>query len=1331
MTPPIAPLALTGDFPQDTPDIHELPSVAASARASFEALLPGVLASAPYLVRCSSPLADGLHQVVSALPVGLLVERAGQGLAPQAQELDPATCVLSRRADSVAPQDQFGGATLAQFRAALQAIDPASVAARFEVDCLTYWDVPSAGQALPRRQSLAVQVRNSLSGELAALQAAGLLKADSLSLIRDIVAHPRLLDRATPRGVYRLVLRAQGDGARVTLPGMLALTLQPAGYAPAEGHVVDRQAMTGETVVYCTGYFGFIRRHAHLEQALAALGDSLKGDAPLLLATLSRLAPDDQAAILRERGRVGAGFDVLAQPVDDNPFEALVEQQLKAWRDTALAEAPALWQPRIGLDASPPRVLRELQAFTAQRQALRGQLPMGLRELAPAQQTLLEATTLRLLEQQAKADAYWEGLPSFEAYASKRIRGALLAQGIDIEPSSVLLDVTITEYSPEPFDPELAPGVQPGRPTVATTQAQYTLLEYIALRLQARAGDWAVEFSGLTAAHAERLSLTWLAKLADTLDLQEGYQHLLAAMLQAPADAEGMARFEQGKAAALAVFETRLRLDALLANASGELDDSGYQVVLDVLDHPSLDTRPLRDGQQSQVHGLSLMGNSLRDVFIFQESGESSVLCYLPGYPVAGPFQRYASRSALRTALTRDLTGVERMEGWSPQVSYWVSRFGRHQLAAVQPLLRALAHGAAGAALDLRPLDGSLGQATFDYRVAYLRAEGDSLALSDAELALEQGLEVTVLVFRLLSTLIPARVMTALDLAELGHYLFNSYASFAAGQRERAGEYLLEALTSVNGLANAKFFTLRRYAKATPPARLQPAGALFTLAAIAPEPVAPTGLQRLEQGLREGLWVGSGKLYVKLADGGCYRVYEVRNPLERSASFHLGEGDGPLSRSLFSNPDPRIARDPYTGDWHVVRRLGLLGGMDVPLRPAAQGDWVTRGVRSQTSKGHTLHWIDDGQQTVAVEFDLQHGCWYSNETQRYYRFDTQAGRQVGSPDAGPVASDLDRQVAREALECEEPRPMLRQWQAQAMGEAVPANIHQIWIGDFDGLARAHGETLAANARMAGRSGYTLNVHLLGEVDTLWSRLKLQWQYPGISFKSLKGQPFFSDFLNSEPGKVFEFFRQPHSRNLAAASDVLRYRLLQELGGVYMDVDDTLLKNLPVIRLQPGQLGVGGFVENHRLGLRGPNNSHFASLKGNPVLDAMLEEIPHRFKESPLVQQVPRPFFSNPLHFEHSRVAGEYIDADGQRFTRYMREISAVTGPAMFNRVRQLANADADTLTRATLYVDDLIRKGIRVEPEVLEWITTASPVLSPLEDFIGVGNAHSWKSGRR
>lgn len=1329
MTTPTPPAALTAEFPEGMPDVLGLPSLSASARALFETLLPGVLARAPYLVRCSSPLIDGVHLIVAAQPIEQLIERASKGLGPDDAELDPATTVLSESPDSVAPQDQFDGATLTQFHAALKAIDPAAVAARFEVDRLTYWDVPAPGQTLPPRQLMVLQVREGLSGDLAALQAAGLLTADSLALIGDIVAHPRLLDRATPRGVYRLVARARSDGATVTLPGVVALTLHPAGYSPAEGHVLDRQALTGETVLYSTGYFGFIQRHEHLEQALGALANALRDDAALLLATLSRVAPDDQAVILRERASEHGLFDILAQPIDDNPFEALAEQQIAAWHNTALADAPALWQPRIGLDTSKAKMLRELQAYQKQRQTLRGQLSSGLGELSQTQQALFEATTLQLLEQQAQADAYWEGLPSFEAYASKRIYGALLAEGIDAAPADILLDITITEYSPEPFEPELAPGVQPDRVPVSTTQAQYTLLEYIALRLDARAGDWTIEFSGLPAEQLEKLSLTRLATLAQILDLQERYQGLLAAKLQAPTDAEGVRQFERGKAAALAVFETRLRLDALLANANGDLDDSGYQVVLDVLDHPSLEARPLRDGQQAQVQGLSLMGNSLRDVFIFSESGESSVLCYLPGYPDGVPFKRYASHGALRSALTRDLAGFERMSGWNPQVHYWVSRFGRHQLAAVQPLLLALAQGGAGAALELRSLQGSLGQTTFDYRVAYLLAEGDSMAMSDAELALEKGLEVVVLVFRLLSTLIPARVMTALDLAELGYYLFSSYGSFATGERERAGEYLLEALTSINGLANAKFFRLRRYSTGSVPTRLQSTGTDVTLTAVAP--ATPGGLQRVEHGLREGLWVGEGKLYVKLANGACYRVYEVANPLERTSHFYLGEGDTPLSLTLFSNPDPRIARDPHSGHWHVVRRFGLLGGMDLPLRPTTRGDWVTRGVRSQTAQGYTLHWIEDGQHTVPVEFDLQHGCWYSTQTKLYYRFDSDAGRQVGSTDAGPLASELDRQVAREALECEVPRPVLRQWQAQAVGEAVPANIHQIWIGDFDSLSRAHGSTLTENAQVAQRSGYTLHVHLLGEVDGLWSRLKLQWQYPGIRFQSLKRQTFFSPFLASEAGKVFTFFRMPQSRNLAAASDVLRYRLLHELGGVYMDIDDRLVADLPPIRLQPGQLGVGGLVENLRLGLRGPNNSHFASHKGNPMLDAMLEAIPQRFNRSTLEQQVPRPIYKSPLQVDDSRLAEDQFRVDDQRFTLYMKEISAVTGPAMFNGVRHLASADAQALTQALIYADDMISKGLRIEPEVLEWVSQASPVLSPLEDFIEVGNAHSWKSGRR
>ena len=93
--------------------------------------------------------------------------------------------------------------------------------------------------------------------------------------------------------------------------------------------------------------------------------------------------------------------------------------------------------------------------------------------------------------------------------------------------------------------------------------------------------------------------------------------------------------------------------------------------------------------------------------------------------------------------------------------------------------MRHIAGGKGGERIATGLIGKPLSHQLFDYRLAFLSAEADSLALSDAELALERGLDIAVMVFRLVSAVIPARLMTVLDLAELGYYLFSGYAAYA------------------------------------------------------------------------------------------------------------------------------------------------------------------------------------------------------------------------------------------------------------------------------------------------------------------------------------------------------------------------------------------------------------------------------------------------------------------------------------------------------------------------------------------------------------------------
>ncbi|MBC3420309.1 DUF6543 domain-containing protein [Pseudomonas sp. RW3S2] len=1313
MTNTSQPQPLTAELPDQLPEIDTLPTLRAAALALFEEHLPGLLARTPHLLQFTGGDGAAERSLAHAHALTTLVESARLGQT-KADLFDPAQAVLSSSASSLAEDDLLVDVTLKQVLDALQLIDAKAVLSRFEDDAQTYWEVPPQLSSAPRKLAMEQQVRSSLADDVQLLESVGTLTAEARALIEDIVEHPRFSDRSLARGVYDLTVHTGGAAKSFSLPGMLVLTETPAGYDPALSYVTERQALTGEAVLYCSGYLGFVLRHDNLQATLDEVRKALLEDRAWGLALLMRLTPQAQRDLLEEWEREGASFEVRAGLIEGNPFEHLAKQQRDTWYASATSEHSGVWDDRNGLDVSRARSTRVLLAFEAERQLLRAQLPEGLRNLAQAQQKVLDGMLLDIARQQSLAEGYWKELPAFEDFARDRIRAELREEGQDLDPRAVTVEIEIVEYSPELPEVELAPGVTPDLAQSQSVQSECSLVEYIAMRMDARAdASWTVGFSGVTQAQSRYLSSTRLTALSRRLDLQKHYQQAINKALTTPAAGETKDLHQRRRDAATALFEKRLRLDAFLAHATGDLDDSGYQAIQDVLDHPSPGKRPLREGQRAELQVLKLGGNSLRDVLIFHETGESSLVCYTPGHPSGKPFRRHSSRSTLRAVMTRELEGIRDPAQWSASTEYWVSRFGRHQLGQAFPLLLRIADGKAGADLDTQTLSQSVGMAVFDYRIAYLLAEGNSLAVSDAELRLERGLDIAVTVFRVLSTLIPARVMTMLDLAELGYYLFNSYAALASGEREQAGAYAIEFLSSLSGLANAKFYRFRAPVASGVPLRLAGGSGTRTVAAISEAPKPQGSPFAISEGPRQGLLVFDGRLNVSL-QGRYYPVYEVRDPLQRTSSFHIGSGGDTQSRSLFSNPDPRIERDPRTGDWLIVRRPGLLGGMDQPLPVRTMPVNALRGVSESADGSGRVFRIMDGAQELKVMFDLEYCCWYSSSKRLYYRWDEQTSRYVGAADPGPKASRMVRQQARLELECPQ-RPVLPEQPPSSGLEPLPKDIHQIWIGSADALIEAHDATLKANIEMAQQGGYKLHLHFLGlsrwGLGNVVQLRKLRSRYPGATCTAVRQEVFFKPFEDSPQGEVFKFFLQPETRNYAAACDALRYRLIHELGGVYMDMDDVLLSPLPGFMLQPGQLAVGGVVSNMTLQLYGPNNSHFASLKGNPLLDAVLREMSKRFSESQKLGY--RPKFSDP------------------GFTAYMREISRVTGPDLLNSVRHRASAIDKALTEAKMYIFELQDNGVRPEISVSAWVKRVSALLTPLEDFIDTGNAHSWKTGRR
>ncbi|MEB0079035.1 glycosyltransferase [Pseudomonas sp. CCI3.2] len=252
----------------------------------------------------------------------------------------------------------------------------------------------------------------------------------------------------------------------------------------------------------------------------------------------------------------------------------------------------------------------------------------------------------------------------------------------------------------------------------------------------------------------------------------------------------------------------------------------------------------------------------------------------------------------------------------------------------------------------------------------------------------------------------------------------------------------------------------------------------------------------------------------------------------------------------------------------------------------------------------------------------------------------------------------------------------------ANATAIPREVHYIWMGN-----RIPGEQLLTNlSKNAAKSpdlAFTLHIDIDNELafHDLSSRFI---NHPNVHLSRLKDEACYSDFLKSESAPMFDYFRYGDYQNLAAASDVLRYRLIYEYGGIYMDCDDIIMSSFEGVSLDAGPCDVlmGNEVSAPSFNYVGPNTSHFASLPRNPVLKELLREMQRRYvSEDPVFFTTPRP------HLDTSTQA--LSAASKAAMAPYMIKIFELTGPSVFSDVMRKLRPD---------YFDLLARS---LEPEVI------------------------------
>ncbi|MFK3681864.1 glycosyltransferase family 32 protein [Pseudomonas sp. NPDC088890] len=469
----------------------------------------------------------------------------------------------------------------------------------------------------------------------------------------------------------------------------------------------------------------------------------------------------------------------------------------------------------------------------------------------------------------------------------------------------------------------------------------------------------------------------------------------------------------------------------------------------------------------------------------------------------------------------------------------------------------------------------------------------------------------------------------------------------------------------------------------------------------------------------KGTFLDNGKLYVNIR----HDVYRVEW-LEHEQQLRIRSADDPREWGPFL----KATEDGY---WDIELRFGLRGGntsfttISSPPLPTR----VVEGIQRQPLiprvevtvplddiiEEHTRFYVrmkiqlpgeaDIIEDEVPVYYDADAATWRTFKGDYAWReeplLQTKVRWKTGT------ARDFERVRHRLPVEnhfIEYRFPDLPQLPQQTT--PVKNEIHMIWVGE-----NKLPDKLSWNIKEnADNANYRFILHVDGGAPTL-AAIRQSLEATSVEVRSLHDQAFFTQFINSSEGDGFNYFRSPDSPagNLAAAADFLRYRLIYEYGGIYMDVDDKLVsviaKELPAA---PHDVLLGNRFRMPWNGNKLIGNAHFASHANNPVLKKILETANHRFR----------------LLSEAFKTTPRIKTAEA--LLQSMSTISEVCGPRVLNDVLLAHRPDYARLM-------EYIKADARIiSREYERWCDAALDHYFPFRLDgpvpIKAGNAHTWEN---
>ena len=375
-----------------------------------------------------------------------------------------------------------------------------------------------------------------------------------------------------------------------------------------------------------------------------------------------------------------------------------------------------------------------------------------------------------------------------------------------------------------------------------------------------------------------------------------------------------------------------------------------------------------------------------------------------------------------------------------------------------------------------------------------------------------------------------------------------------------------------------------------------------------------------------------------------------------------------------------------TDQW---QRVGLKGGVSETSRPVVIELPMEEVNRAVTRDGSVQFMASDSH---LMTFDAQLGAWRNAQGQVRWREGLYQWRSGTVEEYRKVKDTLPKSAVTETISFNIPR-------VPKGATPIVKEINYIWAGGV--LPDQRASQIISNAHHS--PGYKSIVHIDADTPEAFEQIKakLQGKAPNLELVNLNEDSFFQAFKASNLGEVYQFFRQGTTQNLAAASDSLRYSLINKRGGIYLDSDDAIQANVGNVDLNaaPGEVLLNGHVTREDLGFTGYNNSNFASHADNPVLQQINDNVYKRFQENKTWLQSNRPY-----------LPAQPTAQEVELFEAYENKIFDVTGPRQMNEVLEETMGDTYHLSWAATRPDI---EGIKLADDVMVDLSRAVQHYTP------------------